>query len=101
MSSSLFNWYPLLLSMKQQHRRGWTERGLGGDSIADHSFACIVIGWFLAQQERCDPLRVYELLIVHEIVMAKMPDVTPASGEYGSKEFLQEARDRVESICPG
>lgn len=86
---SICEWFALLLKMKNQGRQGWADRGLDGDSIADHSFGCVVIGWLLAHEEGGDAKRIYEMLIIHEMVMAKMPDVTPASTSYNVKEDLE------------
>lgn len=82
--------HSLVLRLKKAQRRGWTERNLDADSIADHSYGVIVIGWYLATKEKVDVGRVIEMLLVHDLVMAKMEDVTPSTGKYDEKRDMEE-----------
>lgn len=78
--------YNLLNKLKFTQRQGWKDRGLDTDSIAAHSYSAIAIGWLLVQQESGDPGRVVGMLTFHNLVMAKMRDVTPSSGKYDQKK---------------
>lgn len=95
------NLHSLVLALKKAQRRGWVERGLGSDSIAEHSYGVIVVGWYLATKERVDVGRVVEMLLVHDLVMAKMEDVTPSGGNYDQKRDLEEdAKELIVNQIP-
>lgn len=82
--------HSLVITLKKAQRRGWVARDLDADTIAEHSYGVIVVGWYLATEEKVDVDRVIELLLVHDLVMAKMEDVTPITGGYEKKEELEQ-----------
>jgi putative hydrolases of HD superfamily len=93
--------YSLIHVLKGMQRKGWVDRGLNADSIAEHAFGAMVIGLYLAQQEKVDSHKVVEMLLMHDLVMAEMEDVTPSSGKYQDKRTLEEqAKQRVVDKLP-
>ena len=87
--SEISDLHSLVLLLKKARRQGWVERNLEADSIADHSYGAIVIGWYLATQEKVDVGKVIKILLVHDLVMAKMEDVTPSTGGYDKKRQME------------
>ncbi len=95
------NFYSLLEVLKSTKRQGWLDRKLDADTIGSHIFGAVAIGWYLAFQEKVDVSRVIEMLVLHDLVMAKMDDVTPASGKYADKRKLEEdTKGLVKEILP-
>lgn len=84
------DFYSIIRSLKTIGRNGWIERELNADSIAEHNFGAIVLGWMFAHQENADVSKVIAMLTIHDLVMAKMTDVTPASGKYGDKRAMEQ-----------
>jgi putative hydrolase of HD superfamily len=93
--------HSLVITLKKAQRRGWIARELDADTIAEHSYGVIVVGWYLATEEKVDVGKVIEMLLVHDLVMAKMEDVTPITGGYEEKEELeQKAKQQIAEQIP-
>lgn len=102
MKSSLKDLYSVIRQLKLSKRKGWVERKLDADSIAEHTFGAIIIGWYIAESEGVDIDRVIRILVVHDLVMAKMKDVTPKSGGYDQKREMEEkAKHKLAEVLPG
>lgn len=84
------NFYGLVNKLKFLKRQGWLDRNLEADSIGAHVYGAMAIGWFLAEKEKADKNKVVQMLLVHDLVMAKIEDVTPASGKYQDKRELED-----------
>lgn len=90
------SFYEILEKLKHIKRQGWVDRGLEADTIASHIFAAMNIGCELAMEEGLNESRIVELLLVHDLVMAEMEDITPQSGKYANKsEMEKDAKLRV------
>lgn len=74
--------------LKHQERKGWIRIGVSGkkDTIGSHTFGAALIGWMLSKREQVDTEKVIKLLLVHDLIMAHIPDYTPADKEYLSKK---------------
>lgn len=95
------DFYTTLNRLKFLQRQGWKDRGLNADTIASHTYSAIVIGWVLAHQAGVKVDKVIEMLTVHDLVMAKMEDVTPNSGKYDQKRNLEEeAKSKIAKLLP-
>ena len=93
--------YSLIHILKRIKRRGWLDRNLEADSIAEHVFGAMIIGWYLAQLEKVDSNKVVTMILVHDLVMAEMEDLTPSSGKYQEKLSLEEeAKRKVANRLP-
>ncbi len=85
----------LIFRLKQSKRKGWLDRGLKADSIAEHTYGAMLLGWLISSEEKADVNKVVQMLLVHDLVMAKMTDVTPSGGNYEDKREIEEKAKRV------
>lgn len=90
MTGNFHIFYSITRKLKLSKRQGWLERDLKADSISDHIYGAMTIGWKMALEESVDQHKVVELLLVHDWVMSVIPDVTPKNGRYGEKDELEE-----------
>jgi len=61
--------------MKRVARSGWWVAGVRQpESIAEHSFRCTWIGFFLARSEGVDPGRVVMMCLAHDVQEARIND---------------------------
>lgn len=100
---SLEDWFHDIAALKHTERAGWVRSGVDQprDTIASHSFGAALLGWFLADAEGVDVERVVKMALVHDLVMAHMPDITPEDDRYAEKrELEQEALDEVLAHAP-
>ncbi len=81
--------YQLIRKLKLIKRQGWKDRDINADTISEHIYGAMSIGWRLAMEEGANHLKVIELLLVHDWVMSIIPDVTPSSGKYNEKDKLE------------
>lgn len=91
MIQKLFDYFKPINKIKHIERKGWKLKGVKGvtDTIASHSFGAALIGWFLAEKEKVDPNKVIKLMLVHDLVMSYLEDLTPFDKEYKNKEELE------------
>ncbi len=93
--------YSIINKLKFLKRKGWVDRSLDADSIAAHAYGAMVLGWLIADKEGVDKDKVLEMLLVHDLVMAEIEDVTPSSGKYAQKRNLEKgARELVTQALP-
>lgn len=93
---TLEEWFRDIAALKHAEREGWTRTGVDQprDTIASHSFGAALLGWLLAEKEGVDVGRVVKMALVHDLVMAHMPDLTPQDDAYKDKRKLErEALD--------
>lgn len=81
-------------SLKHRERQGWKDKDVERprDTIASHSYGAALIGWFLAEREDLDSDRMVKMLLVHDLVMARMDDLTPEDDEYSDKKSIERER---------
>lgn len=89
------DFYSIVQSLKFTPRQGWVNRSLEKDSIAAHTYGAMALGWLIADKEGVDRNKVVEMLLVHDLVMAKMEDVTPSSGKYTQKKRFGKEGERT------
>ncbi|HCR36402.1 hypothetical protein A2130_02235 [Candidatus Woesebacteria bacterium GWC2_33_12] len=93
--------YDKIVKIKHTKRQGWLDRGLDSDTIGSHVFGAMNIGWYLSSLEKVDPNKVVTMLLVHDLVMAEIEDITPSSGKYKIKKDLEEvAKLKVSESLP-
>ena len=93
--------YSLIHILKNIQRKGWVERGLDADSMAEHAFGAMMIGWYLAEIEKVDANKVVVMILIHDLVMAEMEDITPSSEKYKDRQALEEeAKQKVADRLP-
>lgn len=80
--------------IKHKEREGWKKHGVEGvrDTIASHSFGTAIIGWIVAEKHGRDSDRMVKMLLIHDLIMAHIPDVTPDDEEYDSKREMEMAK---------
>ncbi len=62
--------------LKRVKRSGWWVVGItDGESVAEHSFRCAVLGYFLAHQENVDPYKVLVMTLFNDIHEARINDL--------------------------
>ena len=62
--------------LKRIKRSGWWVAGLDNpESVAEHSFRCAIIGYFMAHLENVDPLKVVVMALFNDIHEARINDL--------------------------
>ena len=86
--------------LKRVKRSGWWVLGIeGGESVADHSFRCAVIGYILAKMEGADPYKVLLMTLFNDIHEARISDLHKMAQRYiNGKEGEDKAL--AEQIAP-
>lgn len=95
------DFYSIIHSLKFTKRQGWLGRDLEADSIASHVYGAVVLGLWLAEAEGVDKNKVAKMLLLHDLVMAKIEDVSPSIGKfanrrkYSQKQKLENATKKL------
>ncbi len=78
--------------LKHTERQGWKDREIERprDTIASHSFGAALMGWKLSEEEDLDTDRVIRMLLMHDLIMAYIEDVTPKDEEFDSKKDRED-----------
>ena len=88
----LENFFEDIDGLKHSERQGWKDLELDRplDTIASHSFGASLIGWKLAEDEGLDSDRVMKMLLMHDLIMAYIEDVTPEDEDFESKKERED-----------
>ena len=89
--------------IKHIERNGWINIGVKGtkDTIASHSFGASLLGWVLSKEANLDGNKVIKLLLIHDLIMAHIPDITPRDRSYQNKiELENEASENLLKSIP-
>ncbi len=79
--------------LKKIKRSGWWVAGIKDpESVADHSFRCAIIGYYMAHLERVDPLKVMAMALFNDIHEARINDLHKMGHHYID---FKEAEKRV------
>jgi putative hydrolase of HD superfamily len=85
--------------LKRVARSGWWLAGIKDpESVAEHSFRCALIGYFLAQRAGADAAKVATMCLMHDLQEARINDqhkVAQAYIDHGAAEtkvFLDQVR---------
>lgn len=83
-------------AIKTKEREGWKQKKVKGvvETIGSHSFGSAMLGWILAIRENMDKEKIIKLLLVHDLVMACMPDITPKDSDYARKKEIENSKIR-------
>ncbi len=90
--------------MKRVARSGWWVAGVRGpESIAEHSFRCAWIGYFLALAEGADPSRVVLMCLAHDVQEARINDQHKVGQRYLDPKPIEGKvfRDQVKGLPTG
>lgn len=79
-------------NLKHSERNGWKKKGIESpaDTIASHSFGSAILGWILAEKEGLDSGKIVKMLVAHDLMMSRIPDLTPEDEEYSRKRELEK-----------
>lgn len=89
--------------LKHKERNGWKNAGVESpaDTISSHSMGAAVLGYILAKSEGLDAEKIATMLIFHDFMMARMPDLTPEDEDYSRKpEMEQEVLEKMKNEYP-
>ena len=89
--------------LKKIKRSGWWVAGIKDpESVAEHSFRCAVIGYYLAHEEKVDPLKVLLMTLFNDIHEARINDLHKMGHYYIDFREAEKKvfRDQVEHLNP-
>lgn len=83
----LIKFYREINKIKNIIRNGWERAGIedARDTIASHSFGATLLSWVIAKKTGMDENKMTKMLLIHDLIMAHVKDVTPFEKEYSSK----------------
>jgi len=93
--SEILDFFEPIEKIKRKEREGWKiakkEYKIKGvvETIGSHSLGAALIGWFLAEKEGLNKEKIIKLLLVHDLVMAYMHDITPRDKDYARKKEIE------------
>ncbi|PIU41479.1 MAG: HAD family hydrolase [Candidatus Omnitrophica bacterium CG07_land_8_20_14_0_80_42_15] len=77
--------------LKQVRRSGWSVLGIrDAESVADHSFRCVVIGYILAHMEKVSPHKVMLMTLFNDIQEARITDLHKMAQRYIDGEMTED-----------
>jgi putative hydrolases of HD superfamily len=87
----LIDFYRDIEKIKHVQRKGWLKIGVSGvvDTIGGHSFGTALIGWVAAKREGFNQEKLIKMMLIHDLVMAHMADLTPNEKEYLNKREIE------------
>jgi putative hydrolase of HD superfamily len=88
--------------LKRVKRSGWWVLGIeGGESVADHSFRCAVIGYLLAKMENVNAGKVLMMTLFNDIHEARISDLHKMAQRYiDGKTAEDKAFDEQVYVLP-
>lgn len=77
--------------LKRVRRSGWPVLGIkNGESVAEHSFRCAVIGYVLARMEQISPYRILIMTLFNDIQEARTTDLHKMAQRYIDAESVED-----------
>ena len=77
--------------LKQVRRSGWAVLGIkDGESVAEHSFRCAVIGYVLAHMEKALPHKVLQMTLFNDMPEARMTDLHKMAQRYINAQAIED-----------
>lgn len=95
--------FEVIDDIKHSERQGWKDIGIESprDTIASHSLGASITGWILSEKEGLNSEKVVKMLLIHDLIMAYIPDYTPEDDEYDSKkEFERQKLEELYETVP-
>ena len=89
--NDLLGFYENIDKIKHIERSGWVCLPIEGikDTIASHSFGASLLSWIISKREGVDECRLIKLLLVHDLIMARIDDITPPDPRYAIKRQME------------
>jgi putative hydrolases of HD superfamily len=80
-----------MLSLKHLNRTGWSFLGITGeDSVAEHSFNTIMIGYIIAKNENANENKIMKMCMIHDIPEARINDLNKVNQRYINQKEVEE-----------
>src|SRR3989338_7306029 len=74
-------------TLKRTERAGWSVTGISKpEVIAAHAYRAVVIGYMLAELEKCDKNKVMRMLMFHDIPETRIGDLHKVAASYLNSE---------------
>ncbi|MGE0267955.1 MAG: HD family hydrolase [Candidatus Omnitrophota bacterium] len=82
-TSAALNFFAEAGLLKHIKRSGWWVAGIKDpESVAEHSFRCAVIGYYIAHLEKADPYKVMTMALFNDIHEARINDLHKMGHHY-------------------
>ncbi|MBU1864302.1 MAG: HD domain-containing protein [Candidatus Omnitrophica bacterium] len=100
-NTTVLDFFAEIGQLKRVRRSGWWTVGIkDGESVADHSFRCAVIGYCIAKMEGGDAPKVALMCLFNDIHEARINDLHKVVGRYvhiknAEKRALKEQLDTL------
>jgi len=88
-------------NLKRVKRSGWWLIGISNpESVAEHSFRCIVIGYILAKLEKADLEKVLTMCMLQDLCEARLNDLHKVGQRYinFSKHEIEAFEDSIKAL---
>lgn len=81
--------------LKRIKRSGWWVLGIkDGESVAEHSFRCAIIGYFLAKMEGANPYEVLMMTLLGDLHEARINDFHKMAQRYVDAQVIEDRATR-------
>src|SRR3989338_471359 len=90
-------------TLKRTERAGWAVTGISKpEVIAAHAYRATVIGYVLAELEKCDKDKVMRMLMFHDVPETRIGDLHKVAASYLNSEEGEEkaAADQSKLLPP-
>lgn len=87
--------------LKNVQRSGWWLIGnRAPESVAEHSFRCAVLGYFLAESENLDTLKVILMCLFHDLHESRISDLHKVAQRYVNVKGCQSevSQEQIKSL---
>jgi len=99
--SSMVNYLFEAGELKRIKRSGWwTAKIKDPESVAEHSFRCAIVAFFLAKMEGADPQELCSAAVFHDMHETRILDLHKVAARYLDQEkaALQTERDQLAAL---
>ncbi|MBR2909173.1 MAG: HD domain-containing protein [Clostridia bacterium] len=98
--------YEEISKLKDVLRRGWILRGLGENRVesdAEHTYSmCLLAMEIMSKRNlKLDQLKVYKLILCHELGEIDVGDITPVDGVSKAEKMVKESKciERISKVA--
>ena len=99
--SSMINYLFEAGELKRIKRSGWwTAKIKDPESVAEHSFRCAIVAFFLAKMEGADPHKLCSAAVFHDMHETRILDLHKVAARYLDQEkaALQAEKDQLAAL---
>ena len=77
-------------TLKRLIRNSYQTLGSGGETVAEHSFRCALIGYCLAKMEKADENKIMKMCLFHDLLEARTGDQN-----WINKQYTEALKDKA------